>query len=86
MLNNKAAMPEEFSLFESLLEKFGIGGIALALAWALFRQLSQQYERRINALEQSSRACEVDRVKIRDELVKLQNRVIDMIRHRDDEA
>lgn len=79
-------MPEEFSLIETLLEKFGIGGLALALAWALFRQLSRQYEHRIDALEQSSRACEADRVKIRDELVKLQNRVIDMIRNRDDEA
>lgn len=79
-------MPEEFSLIESLFEKFGIGGLSLALAWALFKQLSRQYEHRIEALEQSSRACEVDRVKIRDELVKLQNRVIDMIRHKDDEA
>lgn len=81
MINAKSVMPEEFSLFESLLEKFGIGGLALALAWALFRQLSQQYERRINALEQSSRACETDRIKIRDELVALHNRVIELLRH-----
>lgn len=78
-------MPEEFSLIESLFEKFGIGGLSLALAWALFKQLSRQYEHRIEALEQSSRACEVDRVKIRDELVKLQNRVIGLLHARETE-
>lgn len=76
-------MPEEFSLIESLLEKFGIGGLALALAWALFRQLSRQYEHRIEALEASSKACEIDRVQMRGELVKLQNRFIDVLRGRE---
>jgi hypothetical protein len=63
----------------SILEKFGIGGLALALAWALFKQLSRQYEHRIEALEKSSARCEADRIKIRDELVSLQHKVIDLL-------
>jgi hypothetical protein len=62
----------------SILEKFGIGGLALAIAWMLFKQLSRQYERRIDALENSSKLCEEDRIKIREELVKLQNKIIDL--------
>lgn len=68
----------------SILEKFGIGGLALALAWVLFKQLSRQYEHRIDALEKSSSRCEADRIKIRDELVALQNKVIDLLRNQEE--
>jgi hypothetical protein len=76
-------MQIDISTILSILEKFGIGGLALALAWILFRQLSSQYERRIDALEKSSARCETDRIKIRDELVALQNRVIDLLRNQE---
>jgi hypothetical protein len=68
----------------SILEKFGVGGLALALAWMLFKQLSRQYEKRIDALETSSRLCETDRIKIRDELVNLQNKVIDLLKRKEE--
>ena len=73
----------DIDLILTILEKFGIGGLALVLAWMLFKQLSRQYEKRIDALERSSARCEADRIKIRDEMVALQNRVIDLFRDKD---
>lgn len=77
-------MPAEFEALKLLLSSLGGGGVAIFFSWLLFkanttlvnRSLDTQ-EKRIESVEQRSKACEEDRVSIRKEMTAIQTGVIE---------
>jgi len=55
----------------SLIQVFGFGGVLMLSVRYLALKLSDQYEKRINALEEASKRCEDDRLILRDQMTTL---------------
>lgn len=58
-------------IIHSLIQIFGIGGVLMLAVKYLAQKLSEQYERRIDALESASKRCEEDRVSLRNQMTTL---------------
>lgn len=58
-------------ILQSLIQVFGIGGVLMIAVKYLAQKLSEQYEKRIDALENASRRCEEDRVTLRNQMTAL---------------
>lgn len=56
---------------QSLIQIFGIGGVLMIAVKYLQQKLSEQYEKRIDALESASKRCEEDRVTLRNQMTTL---------------
>jgi hypothetical protein len=61
----------ETEIIQSLIQIFGIGGVLMMAVKYLAQKLSEQYERRIDALEDASKRCEEDRVSLRNQMTAL---------------
>jgi len=58
-------------IIQSLIQVFGIGGVLMIAVKYLAQKLSEQYEKRIDALETASRRCDEDRVILRNQMTAL---------------
>lgn len=58
-------------IIQSLIQVFGIGGVLMIAVKYLAQKLSEQYEKRIDALETASRRCDEDRVSLRNQMTAL---------------
>ncbi len=55
----------ESQIISALLDKGLTGGLLTLAVWYVAKKLASQYEARIAALEEASKACEADRIFLR---------------------
>lgn len=63
-------MNAEGKILDTLLTQFGFAGLLVVAVYLIARKLAHQYEARIAALEAASARCEIDRVELRNLIIR----------------